>query len=303
MFPRENERAVHLGIGNYDGVHLGHRAIFSTALVRARNDDGFVGALTFSPHPEAFFRGDDACPLIFSQARKDEEFAKLGLDFVIHEPFSKAFAELDAERFIAFLKTKIPSLRAIYVGENFRFGSGRRGNVELLKALGSACGILVEIVPAVNHNGSRISSTRIRKAIANGEIADANAMLGQPYRCCGNVVPGNKLGRTIGFPTLNLPWNPDLKPRFGVYVVRLCVPARGQIFRGIANYGVRPTIATNTPIPLLETFLTPVEKGEDLPTYGDFICVEWLDFLREEVRFESLDALKAQLDKDKQAIR
>lgn len=299
-FPQTAGRAVHLGIGNYDGVHRGHRAIFETAQARARDDGGLVGALTFSPHPEAFFRGKDACKLIFSSERKVEVFAALGLDFVIREPFSKTFAELEAERFVDFLKTKIPTLAAVYVGDNFHFGAGRHGDVALLKVLGNAAGVAVEVVPAVNYKDSRISSTRIREAIACGAIADANAMLGQPYCSCGIVVSGNQLGRTIGFPTLNLPWNPDLKPRFGVYVVRLSVPARGQVFHGVANYGVRPTIATATPIPLLETFLTSIPQGETIPTYGDFICVEWIDFLREEIRFASLDALKTQLDKDKQ---
>lgn len=299
FFRTGNSRPVRLGIGNYDGFHCGHRAIFQKALEDARTDGGIVGALTFAPHPEVFFRGNGAVKLIFSRERKDELFASAGLDFAVHEPFSQSFADIAAEDFVRFLKEKFPTLSGIYVGDNFRFGAQRRGDVTILKKLGNAAGISVCVVPPVNYCGERISSTRIRAALAAGEIASANAMLAEPYSSSGIVISGNRLGRTIGFPTLNLAWSPELRPRLGVYCARVSVPATGQVFRGVANYGVRPTISNSaTPDPLLETHLLDVPAGTAIPTYGDFIRVEWLDFLRPETKFQNIGELKNQLETD-----
>ena len=293
---------VHLGIGKYDGFHCGHRAIFEKAKAEATQDGGNVGALTFSPHPEVFFKGKGAVRLIFSRERKDFLFANAGLNFAIHEPFSESFAEIKAEEFVRVLKRRIPTLSGLYVGDNFRFGAKRRGDVEMLSKLGAEAGVSVRVVPPVNFLGKRISSTRIRNALAEGKIEDANIMLSDSYESCGIVIPGNQLGRTIGFPTLNLAWSPEQRPRFGVYVVRLRVPATGQIFNGIANYGVRPTVvAGGESEPLLETHLLDVPADTPPPTYGDFICVQWLKFLRPEIRFQGVDALKAQLHSDKSA--
>ena len=295
-------RAVRLGIGNCDGFHRGHRAVFAEARSRAEPEGGLVGALTFEPHPEVFFRGNGAVKLIFPPSRKDELFAASGLDFAVHQPFSKAFAEIEAEDFLKFLKDKIPALRGVCVGDNFRFGAHRRGDVSLLKKLGADCGVDVVAVEPVNYAGERISSSRIRAALRAGEIVEADAMLGEPYAAAGVVVPGNRLGRTIGFPTLNLEWAPELLPCFGVYVVRLSVPATGATFRGVANYGVRPTVSArvgDVPAPLLETHLIDVPAGVPVPTYGDFVRVEWLGFIRPEVRFGGLDALKTQLEADR----
>lgn len=302
-FSQENDsRPVHLGIGNYDGFHCGHRAVFKKARICAKRDGGRVGALTFSPHPEFFFRGENAVKLIFGRERKDSLFGDAGLDFAIHEPFSQAFADICAEDFVCILKQKIPALSGLYVGDNFRFGAKRRGDVEMLKKLGTAEGVSINIVDPVNYRGERISSTRIRAALASGEIADANAMLSAPYESAGVVISGNRLGRTIGFPTLNLAWDPQLRPRFGVYVVSVDVPATGQSFNGIANYGVRPTLVRfQTPTPLLETHLLNVPAGMPPPTYGDTIRVRWLHFLRPEKQFQDFENLKTQLERDKKA--
>lgn len=301
-FPPEfSSRPVHLGIGNFDGFHCGHRAIFRRAKSAAASSGGIVGALTFSPHPEVFFRGSGAVEQIFPRERKNELFSEAGLDFAVYEPFNAAFAAIEAEDFPSLLLKKIPSLRGIYIGGNFHFGAHRRGDAKLLKKLCAARGVAVGTVAPVNFDGARVSSTRIRLALTAGNVRAAGEMLGEPYRCCGNVIRGNRLGREIGFPTLNLEWNPECRPRFGVYVVRLSVPATGAVFRGVANYGVRPTVEKNAAFPLLETFLPDISSGTPLPTYDDFICVEWLDFLRPEMRFPGLDALKAQLARDRDA--
>ena len=294
---------AHLGIGIFDGFHRGHAEIFSRAKNAALADGGICGALTFDPHPEVFFRGADALRLIYPLAVRLELFANAGLDFAVKEPFTRELASVPAEKFLAFLKEKIPSLKSVYVGENFRFGSRRGGNAEMLFELGNVLGISVNAVSPVKFSGEKISSTRIRAALESGEIAAANAMLSRNYFCAGEVIPGRQLGRTIGFPTLNIAWQPERLPRFGVYEVRLTFPRAGEVFRGIANYGVRPTVELgNVPAPLLEVHLLDFPAVATLPTNGDFVSVEWIRFIRPERRFPSIDALRAQLAEDVSVI-
>lgn len=297
-----NSVPVHLGIGIYDGVHSGHRAIFARAKQNAQADGGVCGALTFEPHPEVFFKGSGAIKLIYSRAQKNALFMENGLDFALYERFTHDFAMIDAETFVPFLKSKIPTLSTLYVGENFRFGAKRAGDVSLLSALGKRTGVAVEVVPAVLFAGTKISSTRIREALVAGAIADAGTMLARPYFSTGTVEHGRKLGRTIGFPTLNLRWKPELLPRFGVYAVRL--KGREQVFDGIANYGVRPTVERElAPAPLLETHLLRIAAGAPIPSYGDAISVSWTHFIRSEEKFSSLDALVAQIERDKASLK
>lgn len=288
---------VFLCIGNFDGVHRGHRALFDWAKTLAREQDGICGALTFSPHPEAFFRGDAASKLIYSQEVKLALFEKLGLDFAIMQRFSADFARLPAEDFFPRLKNAIPALTGVFVGKNFRFGAGRKGDAASLQASACSFGASVYALDPVLFENEKISSTRIREQLVQGKIEAADAMLAEPYFSTGTIVPGRQLGRTIGFPTLNLPWNPDLRPRFGVYAVR--VKCGENVFRGVANYGVRPTVERGVvPEPLLETFVLEVPDGANCPSYGDVITVEWLKFLREERRFGSVAELREQLAED-----
>ncbi|MGF0069338.1 riboflavin biosynthesis protein RibF [Candidatus Spyradosoma sp. SGI.093] len=306
--PREFADApAFLCVGNFDGAHRGHRALFRAAKEAAAASGGVCGALTFEPHPEIFFRGPDAVKLIYPPATKRELLARAGLDFVVSAPFTGEFAAVAAEDFAARLKRALPSLAGLFVGENFRFGARRRGDAALLRESAARVGVKAHTLAPVLFGGEKISSSRIRACLAAGETAAANAMLGEPYFAAGTVVSGNRLGRTIGFPTLNLEWRPALLPRFGVYAVRL-IRARGdgasEVFRGVANYGVRPTVARDgVPAPLLETHVTDVPAGVPVPTYGDSIVVEWLDFLREERRFDSVAALREQLVRDVAAAR
>lgn len=289
---------VFLCIGNFDGVHRGHRALFELAKKTARTQNGIWGALTFSPHPEVFFRGNAAARSIYSQTTKFALFEEIGLDFAVVQAFSTEFAKIPAEDFLTTLKKSVPSLTGIFVGENFRFGAGRKGDVALLRERAQSLDVEINALEPVLFKSERISSTRIRKELEFGEIDSANSMLGKPYFAAGTIVSGRQLGRTIGFPTLNLAWNPELRPRFGVYAV--CVKCGNRSFPGVANYGVRPTVERGgVPEPLLETFLLNIPEGTEIPTYGDWVFVEWRKFLREERRFDSLDALREQLAEDR----
>lgn len=296
-------RPVHLAIGMFDGVHLGHRAVIEAALISARRTGGLVAALTFAPHPSRLFRPEDPVRLIQSPDRRARGLREAGADYVIDEPFTAAFAAIEAEEFVPYLRRHLPRLTAIYVGENWRFGRGRRGDVKLLNAEARRAGLSVISAPRINHNGEPISSTRIRAHLLAGEIEAANALLGYSYTSEGVVTPGRRLGRTMGFPTLNLPWEPELRPRHGVYGVG--VRAAGAAARdsrpAVANYGLRPTVEAGVVAPRLEVHVCdarPVEWGA-----GATLVVEWLVFFRPEQRFESMAALGAQIELDRAAAQ
>lgn len=289
-------RPVHLAIGMFDGVHLGHRAVVDAAVQSARGGDGIAGVLTFWPHPSALFRPQHPTRLIQAPATKAAMLATLGVDLVITQPFTRELAAVPAEEFLPWLKQRMPRLAAIYVGENFRFGQGRRGDVASLIASGRQHGVRVFNAARVRLDGESISSTRIRGLLESGEIEAANSLLGYTYASTGIVTPGKRLGRTIGVPTLNLPWAPELQPRYGVYAVRVSGAKSVERRPAVANYGLRPTVE-HTAEPRLEVHVL----GESPWQEGDALKVEWLRFLRPEMKFAGLEELRAQIGRDRAA--
>jgi len=288
---------LHLAVGMFDGVHLGHRAVIEAAVHSARRSGGLAAVLTFHPHPSALFRPDNPTRLILPAPAKARLLFGLGVDAVIAQPFTPEFARIPSEAFLPWLKQRLTNLAAVYVGQNFRFGAGRRGDVALLVAGGPPLGLSVFSAPPVSYDGQPISSTRIRGLLESGDVAAANALLGYTYFAEGRVVPGRRLGRTLGFPTLNLPWSPELRPRFGVYAVRVSSSTSPAV-SGVANYGVRPTVE-RTSDPLLESHIL----GECPFKEGDAITVEWKSFLRPEMKFAGLEELRAQITRDVEAAR
>ena len=285
---------LHLAIGMFDGVHLGHRAVIEAAVQSARRSGGAAAVLTFWPHPSVLFRPNDPTRLIMDTPTKTDVLLQLGVDAVITQPFTPEYARIEAGEFIPHLKQHLPQLSGIYVGENWRFGRGRKGDISLLIAQGRHHGLTVFSAPRVNLDGAPISSTRIRQLLEAGDIGSANAALGYSYFSQGTVVPGKRLGRTIGFPTLNLPWAPGARPRFGVYAVRVAGKKSAQPLSGVANYGVRPTVEQTTEPRLEVHVLEECPFGE-----GDMLTIEWLRFLRPEMKFDSVDELKAQIGRDR----
>jgi len=291
-------RPVHLAIGIFDGVHLGHRAVIEAAVQSARRSGGVAAVLTFAPHPSVLFRPESPTPLIMETETKAALLRDLGVELVIVEPFTAAYAAIEAGDFVPELRRYLPRLATVYVGENWRFGRGRKGDVALLIAEGRKAGIGVFSAPRVNLDGEPISSTRIRALLTSGEIGAANTLLGRTYAAEGAVKPGKRLGRTLGFPTLNVDWAPGLRPRFGVYTVRVFGARAPDARPGVANYGLRPTVE-ETSEPRLETHvLGPCPYAE-----GDVIRVEWLSFLRPEQKFGSRAELEAQIGHDVAAAR
>ena len=292
-------RPLHLAIGMFDGVHLGHQSVIAAALHSARRGGGLAGVLTFWPHPSRIFRPENPSLQLMPPDMKRRVLASLGVDFLIEQDFTADFARTTAAEFVALLKRQLPGLGGVYVGENFRFGRGREGDIPVLVAAAAQTGFAVFSAPRLNHNGAPISSSRIRALLAAGGIAEANTLLGYAYFAEGVVQPGRRLGRTLGFPTLNLPWEPELKPRFGVYAVTV-ESAAGAAVQGVANYGVRPTVEAAGPAaPLLEVHLLEAS----VLTADDRICVQWRHFLRPEARFSGLEELRQQIQHDCDAAR
>lgn len=285
---------AHLAIGIFDGVHRGHQTVIELALQAARSSQSHAAVLTFHPHPSRLFRPESPTLMIMPLEMKADFLTRLGVHCVISEPFTREFAALEAEAFLPYLHKHLPQLQTVYIGENFRFGNKRAGDPDKLVIWGRERGLHVVSVPGVKHDGTLISSTRIRGLIAEGEIASANALLGYPYYSESTVQPGLQFGRTLGFPTLNLSWTPELRPACGVYVVRV-QDHEGRTRLGVANYGLRPTVNQADPTPRLEVHIL----DEDCPwDSGNMLRVEWLDRLREERHFDSGEALRQQIAED-----
>lgn len=293
-------RPLHLAIGMFDGVHLGHQAVLKAAVQSARRSGGMAAVLTFDPHPSRLFRPEDPVRLIMDRERRVAALAALGVAAVIVQPFDAAFAAIAAADFLPRLRADLPNLHTVYVGENWRFGRGRSGDVALLVTEAKKLGLHVVSAPRINGDGEPISSTRIRALLVEGRIDVANVLLGTAYASEGVVRGGKQLGRTLGFPTLNLPWEPDLRPRLGVYVVSVQrADMTDSPRRAVANYGLRPTVE-QTAVPQLEVHVLEA----DCP-YGPgaLLRVEWLAFLRPEQKFSGLDELRAQIARDLDAAR
>lgn len=275
----------------FDGVHLGHRAVIETAIQSARRTGGVAAVLTFRPHPSRIFRPQEPTRLIHDAATQAGVLAELGVDAVIFEPFTAEFARIEAGDFLPWLRGRLPGLAAVYVGANWRFGAGRSGDVACLVESARGTGLSVLSIPRVECDGSPVNSTRIRALLESGDVARAGALLGYRYFARGPVIEGRKLGRTLGFPTLNLAWSPEMAPRFGVYFVR--VSGGGASLPGVANYGVRPTVGMES-VPRIETHAL----GACPLAAGDVITVDWLDWLRPELKFPGIEALKTQIAAD-----
>ena len=293
---------LHLAIGMFDGVHLGHQSVIEAAVHTAARAGGTAAVLSFWPHPSALVSPERRTRMILGPEAKRAVIAGLGVAALIEQPFTEEFARGSAEEFLPRLKAALPKLAAVYVGENWRFGAGRTGDIALLLRSAAALGVTVFSAPRVHLNGEPISSSRIRAALVAGDITQVNTLLGYPYFAEGCTVRGAQLGRTLGFPTLNLPWDPDLRPAFGVYAVRVASAASlaegSPVWcPGVANYGIRPTVG-GTRDPLLEIHVL----GECPFGYGDRIEVEWLRFQRAEQRFPDVQALREQIEKDVAAI-
>jgi len=279
--------------GNHDGVHRGHRALLDRARRLAQPLDADVAALVFDPHPAAVLAPDRAPPLLTTIPRRRTLLAEAGADRVAVETFDEAFAASTPEAFVEQVLVGRLSARGVVVGPDFRFGRARAGDVALLATMGRTYGFEVAVVDPIVVDGERISSSRVRRAVADGQVAVAARWMTRVHETTGVVVPGDGRGRSIGVPTANLDVEGTLLPADGVYAVvvrRLGDPDAG-LLPGVANLGVRPTFEAGRSV---EVHLFDV----DLDLYGETLRVGFVDRLRGEMRFDGVDDLVAQIRRD-----
>ena len=294
--PWGDDRAV-ITIGAYDGVHLGHRAVIEQVRERAAELGAKSVVVTFDRHPASVVRPESAPPLLTSNDQKMELLAETDIDAVVVVPFDEAQAAETPESFIDRVLVRCLNTRVVVVGEDFHFGRHREGNVDLLRKIGSEVGFEVEpiaLVPRRDGIDEPVSSTAIRRALAGGDIARANAMLGRPYEVRGTVFEGDQRGRLLGFPTANVAVpNGRCMPADGVYAGFYERPS-GVVYPCAINLGRRPTFYEHADASLLEAHLLDA----DVDLYGEAAVVRFEHFLRSERKFDGVDALVAQLGHD-----
>jgi len=281
-----------LTIGNYDGLHLGHREVIKKLADRGKALGLPTVVMVFEPQPLEYFLGEHAPSRLMRLREKVIEFNKLPVDQLLIMPFNNSLASYDAEDFIDDVLIKKLNVKHLVIGDDFHFGKARRGNFSMLKEKGKQYGFNVEDTGSFQKAGLRVSSTIIRDALGEGDLALAEKLLGHCYSVCGRVAHGDKLGRTIGYPTANIKMFRKNTPVNGVFAVTMTGIGDFE-FDGIANVGTRPTVTGGSKV-VLETHLFNFSKN----IYGHYVEVHFKKKIRDEIRFNSLDELKAQIKKD-----
>ncbi|QNN64485.1 bifunctional riboflavin kinase/FAD synthetase [Sphingomonas rhizophila] len=288
--PTEFRDAI-VALGNFDGFHLGHQAVVGRAVQRGAHERKPVIVATFDPHPVRHFRPDSPPFRLSTLDQRERMFAQAGADAMLVFDFGDALANTTAEDFVRDLLGRQIGASGVVTGEDFTFGKGRGGNPEVLRTLGAECGIVAEAVEPVTLDGEPVSSSRVREALHAGDPGTATRLLTRPFAIEGEVEHGDKRGRALGWPTANVAMGPYLRPKYGIYAVTVRLDD-GSEHRGVASLGVRPMF--DPPKELLEAVLFDFDG--DL--YGQTIEVSLHAYLRPEARFDSMEALKAQMDAD-----
>ena len=285
-----------VSIGNFDGVHLGHVRLLGLLKEKAQALGAKATAMTFEPHPHEFFSPQNAPPRLLRWRDKLEKLSEAGVDQVFSLRFNESLSQTSAEDYVRKYLVEGIGVRHVVIGDDFRFGRKRAGDVHLLRKLGEQWNFSISTVDTYLIGDERVSSTRIRDVLKQDDFDTAQSLLGYPYAIHGKIAHGDKRGRTIGFPTANIILPHDNVPVWGVYAVLMPFPG-SEPKPGVANVGVRPTVGGDRV--LLETPL--FDFSEDI--YGERVRVEFKSKIRDEQRFDSFDALKAQIDKDAAAAR
>lgn len=281
-------------IGNFDGVHIGHQALFHEVIEKADAINGTSIAMTFNPHPVRVLKQNGHPPLITMHEQKTELIEKTGIDVLICVPFTLDFASISARDFVRDLLVKRIGMKAIVVGKDYTFGKNREGNLEFLKRCAKQYDfevIVANWIPISNNLQGRISSTKIRELVTDGKVAEAQQLLGRYYQVRGTVMTGrNRGGRLLGFPTANIKLQDELCPKTGVYAVTVeCMESR---YKGVANIGYSPTFEDN--IFTVEVHI--LDFNENI--YGRNIRVNFISRIRDELKFADIDQLSEQIKKD-----
>jgi riboflavin kinase/FMN adenylyltransferase len=290
--PEQASTPTVLTIGNFDGLHLGHRAMLERLVAKARELGLPPSVMTFEPHPREVFAPEQAPARLTSMREKLNLLESCGVERTYVCRFDRKLASLSADDFIGKLLVRGLGVRHVFIGDDFRFGKGRTGDFAALEAAGRQYGFGCEAMHTVEVDGERVSSSAVRDALAAGDLEHAARLLGRPYVIAGRVVHGDKIGRKYGFPTANVQLKRKRMPLTGVFAVMVSGLDKRQL-RGAANLGVRPTLAYGLK-PVLEVHLLDF----DCDVYGKHVTVHFLHKLREELKFASLDELKTQIARD-----
>jgi riboflavin kinase / FMN adenylyltransferase len=293
----DSKMPVILAAGCFDGLHIGHTAVIQVAIERARAIGGEAWVFTFDPHPAKVLSPDHAPPLIFTTGQQSRQLQEMGVDGCILQPFTLDFMKQEPLIFFDNLCSCIPELAGISVGEDWSFGRNRSGNAELLTRLCEERKIYFSALPAICWKDERVSSTRIRKEIKLGHLADATGMLGRPVSTIGIVEHGEKIGRKLGYPTANIAPENDMLPPRGIYAAQLRV---GHGIHNAAAYiGHRGTFHENEP-QVLEVYLL---DAKDIDLYGQNVEVSYIEYVRGDHVFKDANKLKQQIEVDISSIR
>lgn len=292
----ERFRGAIVALGNFDGFHRGHQAVVGRAVQWAAHERRPAIVATFDPHPMRYFRPEAAPFRLTNLDQRQRLFEQAGADAMLLFTFDQALAGTSAEDFVARLLVSRIGAAGVVTGDDFTFGAGRLGNAQRLREVGATHGVAAETVAPVLLNGLPVSSSRVRAALTAGEPGGAIHLLTRPFAIAGTVEHGDKIGRTLGYPTANVPLGPFLRPAFGIYAVRVRLQD-GSEHAGVASLGIRPSF--DPPREMLEVFIFDFEG--DL--YGQTIEVGLIAYLRGEERFDSLETLKAQMDRDSAEAR
>jgi riboflavin kinase/FMN adenylyltransferase len=281
-----------VAIGNFDGLHLGHQRLLSQMLEGAASKKLVPAVLTFFPHPVQVLNPEKKLEQLTTTTEKLDLMKSIGVEFVCVASFDKTLSDLSPDEFFARYLLKGLRAKLVFVGYNFRFGKNRTGDTELLKKLCEKHNIILTVVEAVSV-GDKVSSSLIREKIVRGQVEEANRLLGRPYAISGTVMPGDGRGKQIGFPTANLHCAAEkVLPKNGVYVTQ----AKWQLqsFRSITNFGVRPTFYSSDSPKLVEVHILDLEVN----LYDESLSLEFLAFVRDEMKFNSIEELTKQIKKD-----
>lgn len=282
-------------LGNFDGVHLGHQAIFKQVSAWAMGVGGTSVTFTFEPHPLKVLAPQRSPKLLCTFREKMEQIEASGMDVVICAKFTPEFASQNPDDFVREVLVGTVGVRDLFVGHDYAFGKDRQGDIEFLRAAGARHGFGVHVVGPIKVEGILVSSTKIRQLVMDGEVCLASKLLGRPYSIEGSVIPGHSRGRELGFPTANITTPNELPPKEGVYAVTVHI--EGKVYHGAANIGKNPTFGDDKPS--YEVHL--LDFDEDL--YGKFIKIKFIKRVRDEFRFKSVDELVKQIHKDVGRIR
>ena len=294
----EPPRGAVLTIGNFDGVHLGHQAILRYVADRAEDLGTVSAAMTLEPHPIKLLRPRQAPQLVSTLDQRLELIARTGIEVALVVPFTHRLARMPAEVFVSDVLADRLAIREVYIGANFRFGADRGGDVPLLERMGEDYGFKAADSPIVEASGGVVSSTRVRETIALGEVEEAAVMLGRHVYIDGCVLEGKRLGRKLGFPTLNIQVENELHPANGVYITAVHIPSFGRTFASVTNIGTRPTVYENS-ILTVETHLLDFMAD----VYQEPVRLFFIRRIREEISFSTTVQLMAQIQKDVEATR